>query len=467
MDNSQYNDAICESSVKLLRIQSLNIGAPNLGYSPLVVVHCPLPLVVVHCPLHTDALHRGLILTMQLLLVIHALVALHPLVLAAHKMSRQIKRILPSLAFICLVGKDFCRQQNYRCDCKLFSPIQFQNTRMLCNLRKKSWMLNCGHATRRSSNLRMPIDVPAELKKVVISIAKLSYDIFSKGTTMQPEQIKNVIIAAATKLLKTGNYLRIPDSSNGKFMNFVSQALKDVCLEFFYSNSKKALKNTDDFQQTIPINALILVAAVVHYLKGVITGFSKTSSNKVPELTADRCRTNFNKLKKSVNKLLDILERCEGLKEMLELWAKIGMGGSDWHADGSDAGSDTGDINIILGDLAVGSNICFFTHLNTFKTANIQEKIHAGKAKYDTAQAALVALTPAMTWQYNYQQGQHTFVYTAQTFVCPAQTLVYPAQTLVYPVQTFVYPAQLMIRNIHVKVSRGNIIYVILDISHF
>ncbi|KAG2361477.1 hypothetical protein BDR07DRAFT_1409334 [Suillus spraguei] len=92
---------------------------------------------------------------MQLLLVIHALIVLHPLVLAAHKMSRQIKRILPSLAFIHLVGKDFCRQQNYRCNCKLFSPIQFQNTRMPCNLRKKSWMLNCGHATRRSSNLRM------------------------------------------------------------------------------------------------------------------------------------------------------------------------------------------------------------------------------------------------------------------------------------------------------------------------
>jgi hypothetical protein len=37
----------------------------------------------------------------------------------------------------------------------------------------------------------------------------------------------------------------------------------DGCLAFYYSNSKKALKNTDEFHRTIPPNALILVAAVV------------------------------------------------------------------------------------------------------------------------------------------------------------------------------------------------------------
>ncbi|KAG2079612.1 uncharacterized protein F5147DRAFT_784915 [Suillus discolor] len=182
-----------------------------------------------------------------------------------------------------------------------------------------------------------------EFKKVVVSIAKLSYDIFLKGTAMRPEEIKNSIAATATKLLKTGGYLRIPDSSNGKFKNFVSQALKDVCLEFFYSNSKKALKNTDDFRNTIPVNGLILVVAV---MKGVISGFSETGTNKVPELSADRCRTDFDKLRKSVDKLLDIPELCEELEEMLEQWAKIGMGEFDWH--GVMQAVTRGDINIIL-----------------------------------------------------------------------------------------------------------------------
>ncbi|KAG2130227.1 hypothetical protein DEU56DRAFT_757902 [Suillus clintonianus] len=193
-----------------------------------------------------------------------------------------------------------------------------------------------------------------ELKKVVISIAKLSYDIFPKGTAMLPEQIKKHIVTAATALLKTGDYLRIPDSSNVVLLTVFSRRansrilyrrLSRMCLEFFYSNSKKALKNTDDFRQTIPINALILVAAV---MKGVISGFSDTGSDKVPQLSADRCRTDFDKLQKSVNTLLDIPERREELEEMLEQWAKIGMGEFDWHADGSGAGSDAGDINIIL-----------------------------------------------------------------------------------------------------------------------
>ncbi|KAG2082121.1 uncharacterized protein F5147DRAFT_783413 [Suillus discolor] len=99
-----------------------------------------------------------------------------------------------------------------------------------------------------------------------------------------------------------------------------------------------------DFHNTIPVNGLILVAA----MKGVISGFSKTGTDKVPELSADRCRTDFDKLHKSVDKLLDILEHCEELEKMLEQWAKIGMGEFDWHVDGSDAGSDAGDINIIL-----------------------------------------------------------------------------------------------------------------------
>lgn len=49
----------------------------------------------------------------------------------------------------------------------------------------------------------------------------------------------------------------------GKYKNFVSQALMDACIEFYYGNSSKALKHTNDFHQTIPINGLVLVAAVV------------------------------------------------------------------------------------------------------------------------------------------------------------------------------------------------------------
>ncbi|KAG2055950.1 hypothetical protein BDR06DRAFT_1006423 [Suillus hirtellus] len=161
-----------------------------------------------------------------------------------------------------------------------------------------------------------------ELKKVIIPIAKSAYDIFPKGTVTRKEDIQKHVITAATKLLKTGGYLHVPDSSNGKWKNFVSQALMDGCLAFYYSNSKKALKNTDEFHRTIPPNALILVAAV---MKGVISGFFETGTDKVPDLSAEKCRTDFNLLQKSLDKLMDIPECHDKLEDMLALWAGIGM----------------------------------------------------------------------------------------------------------------------------------------------
>ncbi|KAG1724564.1 uncharacterized protein EDB91DRAFT_1255156 [Suillus paluster] len=124
-----------------------------------------------------------------------------------------------------------------------------------------------------------------ELKKVIISIAKRAYDIFPQGSAMRKEEVQKQVTAAATRLLKSGDYLRLPDSSGGQFKNFMAQALKGACLEFYYSNSKKALKNTDKFRHTIPVNAMLLVAVV---LKGVISGFRETSTDKVPDLTAEQ-----------------------------------------------------------------------------------------------------------------------------------------------------------------------------------
>ncbi|KAG2143606.1 hypothetical protein DEU56DRAFT_910737 [Suillus clintonianus] len=90
---------------------------------------------------------------------------------------------------------------------------------------------------------------------------------------------------------------------------------------------------------------MLLVAAV---LKGVLSGFRETGTDKVPDLTAEQCRTHFANLQKSVDKLLDIPERREELEDMLEQWARIGMGDYDEYADGSVADSDAEDVNIIL-----------------------------------------------------------------------------------------------------------------------
>ncbi|KAG2058766.1 hypothetical protein BDR06DRAFT_968272 [Suillus hirtellus] len=106
-----------------------------------------------------------------------------------------------------------------------------------------------------------------ELKKIIISIAK-------RGSTMQKDEAQKQVTTAATKLLKSGDYLQLPDSSD---------------------------------------------------LKGVISGFCETSTDKVPDLTAEQCRTHFVNLQKSVDTLLDIPECCEELEDMLEQWARVGI----------------------------------------------------------------------------------------------------------------------------------------------
>ncbi|KAG2059352.1 hypothetical protein BDR06DRAFT_967892 [Suillus hirtellus] len=187
-----------------------------------------------------------------------------------------------------------------------------------------------------------------ELKKIVISIAKQSYGIFSKGNSVH----KECISAAVAKLLKTSEYLWLPDSSEGKYTNFVLQVLKEACLSFYYSNGKKALK-----------------------MKGVLTGFHNSGTDKVPDLTADTCRANFNLLQKSVNKLMTIPERCAELEEMLKEWAEEGMMGELCNNWDSAAGSDDINIIICLSNLSSLSNLSIL-YLCVWIFADVAKGIH-------------------------------------------------------------------------------------------
>ncbi|KAG2098688.1 uncharacterized protein F5147DRAFT_655975 [Suillus discolor] len=174
-----------------------------------------------------------------------------------------------------------------------------------------------------------------ELKKVIISIVKQLYNIFLRsGATHGDSVVQKHITEAASILIKSGDYLRLPDSS---------KVLKDGCLDFYYGNGKKALKLMEEFQCSIPVNGLILIAAVV---KGVLSGFCKTGTDKVPDLSADKCRSDFNSLQKSIDTLIDIPEHCRELEEMLEEWAEFRM--MSGVCNGSDSGSAEEDVNIII-----------------------------------------------------------------------------------------------------------------------
>ncbi|KAG2746641.1 hypothetical protein P692DRAFT_20876039 [Suillus brevipes Sb2] len=141
----------------------------------------------------------------------------------------------------------------------------------------------------------------------------------------QKDALQRHVAKVASKLIKSGNYLQLPDLSSGKYKNFISQVLKDTCIDFYYGNSKKALNTV---------------------AKGILTGFCDTGTDKVPNLSADKCRSDFNSLQKSVDTLMDNSERHQELESMLEEWADVGMMGEFRDNSDSVAGSD--DVNIVL-----------------------------------------------------------------------------------------------------------------------
>ncbi|KAG1727266.1 uncharacterized protein EDB91DRAFT_1086469 [Suillus paluster] len=130
-----------------------------------------------------------------------------------------------------------------------------------------------------------------ELKKIVIFIMKQLYSIFLKGNSMHKECVSE----AVAKLLKTSKYLRLPDSSE---------------------------------------------------IKGVLSGFCDSGTDKVPDLATDMCRADFNALQKSINKLMVVPKRQVEPEEMQKEWAKEGMIGGI-HND-SDGAAGSKDINIII-----------------------------------------------------------------------------------------------------------------------
>jgi hypothetical protein len=81
-------------------------------------------------------------------------------------------------------------------------------------------------------------------------------------------------------------------------------------------------------------------------VKGVLSGFRDTGTDRVPDLSADKCRADFNALRKSIDTLIEIPQRRQELEEMLEEWAEFGL--MSGVPNGSDSGSGEEDVNIII-----------------------------------------------------------------------------------------------------------------------
>ncbi|KAG1878852.1 hypothetical protein F4604DRAFT_1923532 [Suillus subluteus] len=138
-----------------------------------------------------------------------------------------------------------------------------------------------GHTFSQASSSRAEHSDTVELTQEVLDVVLWKYH--SKKIGLEQAYHDQMLQLLCNYLLMFHMELKkiiISLCRKGKYKNFVSQVLKDTkdtCQDFYYSNGKKVLKLTDEFQHSIPINGLILMATVV---KGVLTGFHETSTDK-------------------------------------------------------------------------------------------------------------------------------------------------------------------------------------------
>jgi hypothetical protein len=136
--------------------------------------------------------------------------------------------------------------------------------------------------------------------------------LYSSFTTGHHDKWAGLTMATAKDMLKRN--IRIHRGGIDLFSRASTRTsyhrFSKMVVNIFTIAMEKVLKLTEEFQCSIPVNCLVLVAMVVCFskinfitttdqspqVKGVLTGFCETGTDKVPDLSADRCRSDFNSL---------------------------------------------------------------------------------------------------------------------------------------------------------------------------
>ncbi|KAF8119246.1 hypothetical protein EV363DRAFT_1411559 [Boletus edulis] len=164
----------------------------------------------------------------------------------------------------------------------------------------------------------------SDLKKEVAKNLRVDYDIFPSKNAKTAEERTMQIKSKAVELLSSAAYLRGDVDANGKSSNFAHRGLQRPCLAFFYSNSKKALRQFTEFQPHVPYKTLTLVGAIVY---GLLDGLREYGDDQLAfENTSwSVIQSAQQQLNESLTNLLGNDYHGSKLNAMLEDWAQTGM----------------------------------------------------------------------------------------------------------------------------------------------
>ncbi|KIK13993.1 hypothetical protein PISMIDRAFT_117802, partial [Pisolithus microcarpus 441] len=104
----------------------------------------------------------------------------------------------------------------------------------------------------------------------------------------------------ATQLLESAQYLHGDLDSLGRTSNFAHSALKKTCLAVYYCTSSKSLCWFAEFQESVPVKALALVAAIICY---ILMTFKKHGVAKNETLCGDKIEEACNNITRLIDQV--------------------------------------------------------------------------------------------------------------------------------------------------------------------
>ncbi|KAI5989664.1 hypothetical protein EDD15DRAFT_2370355 [Pisolithus albus] len=182
----------------------------------------------------------------------------------------------------------------------------------------------------------------SEIKKAAVHIVPFEYGLYPPENIDDNAERIDFVKKKAVQLLEGAQYLCGDLDPLGRTSNFAHSALKKTCLAVYYCTSSKSLRRFAKFQESVPVKALALVAAII---QSVLTTFKKHGVAKNETLSGDEVEDAYNNITHLVNQVWSDDYHGSKLDKMLREWAKAGMTG---YSAREIVGSETDEWQVIL-----------------------------------------------------------------------------------------------------------------------
>ncbi|KAF8138106.1 hypothetical protein EV363DRAFT_1154943, partial [Boletus edulis] len=160
------------------------------------------------------------------------------------------------------------------------------------------------------------------IKKAAQDAIPSGYAVLAPISAVSREARTTAVKAQATALLQDAEYLHGTPNEQGKKAYFSHAVLKRVCLSVFYPDSRKSLRTFPEFQQSLPVKALVLVTAIVHF---VLTVYKNHGKDTNPSLNAKELEASYYRFLQSIQAVARHHSKGPRFEKMLASWASEGM----------------------------------------------------------------------------------------------------------------------------------------------